>query len=36
MAYFSLLYQRTEHADATFTRLENKVWCENSANAWGN
>ena len=23
-------------ADATFTRLENKVWFENSANAWGN
>ena len=23
-------------ADATFTPLENKVWFENSANAWGN
>ena len=23
-------------ADATFTRLENEVWFENSANAWGN
>ena len=23
-------------ADVTFTRLENKVWFENSANAWGN
>ena len=23
-------------ADATFTPLENKVWSENSANAWGN
>ena len=22
-------------ADATFTPLENKVWFENSANAWG-
>ena len=25
------LYQRTEHAHATFTRLENKVWFEYSA-----
>ena len=31
MAYFSVFYQRAEHADATFTRLENKVWFENSA-----
>ena len=23
-------------ADATFTPMENKVWFENSANAWGN
>ena len=23
-------------ADATFTPLENKLWFENSANAWGN
>ena len=23
-------------ADVTFTRLENKVWFENSANGWGN
>jgi len=24
------------HADATFLRLENKVWLENSSNARGN
>jgi len=35
LAYFSVLYQRTEHADASFTHLENKVWFENSAECVG-